>query len=78
MSSIAEEYRQKQNKDKVPSGTEAAANNLWEYEKLIDPKFFRRTLAFKRDRSNTAGVGGGQDHPYSPRKRMAHCRKGRS
>jgi len=41
VSSIAEEYRQKQNKDKVPSGTEAAANNLWEYEKLIDPKFFR-------------------------------------
>ena len=41
MSSIAEEYRQKQNKDKVPSSTEAAANNLWEYEKLIDPKFFR-------------------------------------
>lgn len=42
MSSIAEEFREKQqNKNQKPSATQAAAENLWEYEKLIDPKFFR-------------------------------------
>ena len=71
MSSIAEEYRQKQNKDKVPSSTEAAANNLWEYEKLIDPKFFREERWHLKEIAVTLQA-------YSSRKRMAHCRKGRS
>jgi len=41
MGSLAEEFKQKQNREKIPSATEAAQENLWEYEKLIDPKFFK-------------------------------------
>ncbi|MDD3415494.1 MAG: phage terminase large subunit [Lachnospiraceae bacterium] len=41
MGSIAEEFKQKQNKDRIPSSTEAAAKSLWEYEKQINPRFFK-------------------------------------
>lgn len=41
MRSLAAEFKEKQNKNTGPSAVEAARENLWEYEKQIDPKFFR-------------------------------------
>lgn len=41
MGSLAAEFKEKQNKGGRSSKEEAAAKNLWEYEKLMDPKFFK-------------------------------------
>lgn len=38
---IAAEYKAKVNNSGVPKRIQAARDNLWEYNKLINPKFFR-------------------------------------
>lgn len=40
-SSLASEFKQNQNKAAADTGIDAAKRNLWEFEKLIDPKFFK-------------------------------------
>ncbi|MDD3137701.1 MAG: phage terminase large subunit [Lachnospiraceae bacterium] len=41
MGSIAKEYKEKLERSLNPSEYELAANNFWEYEKQINPKFFK-------------------------------------
>lgn len=41
MKSLASEFKEKQNRVSSDNGLDAAERNLWEFEKLIDPKFFR-------------------------------------
>lgn len=43
MGSLAAEFKEKQNKDRQLSKRGAAARDFWEYEKLINPKFFKES-----------------------------------